>query len=97
MLLREFQRLAERERFRLAFVVFPVEDQVAAEFLEDYPQRRFLEIARELGVPALDLLPAFREERRRTATPLFHDYCHHTGAGSRLIAERLLPFLEELP
>ncbi len=56
-----------------------------------------LALGRELGVPTLDLRPDF--ERSVTAPPpgpemLFLDVLHFSGQGTRLVAERLVPFLE---
>jgi hypothetical protein len=93
-LFRELARLAERHRFKLFLVMFPVRYQVDATFVPDEPQQRFQEMARALGVPSLDLLPFLREQARLSGEPLFYDHCHHTARGSRVIAERIWAFLQ---
>jgi hypothetical protein len=92
-LLAEFKRQAGLHRFRLVVVAYPVEPQVSADFVSDWPQRRLAESAQRLGIPVLDLLPALRAAARRGDGPLFYDVCHHTPAGSRVVAETILEFL----
>jgi hypothetical protein len=91
-ILAEFRRQADLHHFRLVIVAFPVEPQVKAAFVSDWPQRRLAESARRLGVPMLDLLPVLREAARG-GEPLFYDVCHHTPAGSRAVAGAILEFL----
>lgn len=90
----EVKRLADLHGFRLFFVIHPVRPQVEAEFLEETPQRRFLEEAAALGVPALDLLPALRSAWREGGAALFYDHCHHTPRGSAVVAREIAGFLE---
>ena len=92
-LLAEFRRQADLHHFRLVIVAFPVEPQVKAAFVSDWPQRRLEETATKLGIPLLDLLPALRTTAHRDSEPLFYDVCHHTPAGSRVIAEAIAGFL----
>jgi lysophospholipase L1-like esterase len=92
-LLAEFRRQAGLNHFRLVVVVFPVEPQVNAAFVSDWPQRRLEESAAKLGIPVLDLLPPLRAAARRGSEPLFYDICHHTAAGSRVVAEAITAFL----
>jgi hypothetical protein len=98
----ELRRQADLNGFQLLFVAFPVENQVAAPFVYDYPQRKLAEVAADLDVPMLDLLPLLRvahqgwvENRRKKAERLFYDWCHHTPHGNRLIAEWVHEFLQE--
>ncbi len=98
----ELRRQADLNGFRLLFVAFPVQNQVAAPFIYDYPQRRFEEVADELDVPMLDLLPLLRAEhqgwvqgRRKKDGRLFYDWCHHTPRGNQLIAGWIHEFLQE--
>ena len=92
-LLAEFKRQSEVHRFKLLIVCFPVAAQVEADFVYDQPQRRLVESAGRLGVPALDLLPVLRRARGETAEPLFYDECHQTPEGSRRIAGPILEFI----
>lgn len=98
----ELKRQADIHGFELFIVAFPVENQVAAEFVYDHPQQKLREVADDLGVPLLDLLPLFRhayrewvETGRDPARKLFYDWCHHTPRGNRLIAEWVHEFLQE--
>ena len=91
-ILAEFRRQADLHHFRFVIVAFPVEPQVKAAFVSDWPQRRLAESARRLGIPMLDLLPALREAARG-GEPLYYDICHHTPAGSRAVAAAIFDFL----
>ena len=88
--------------FALYVVAFPVYDQVDADFVHDYPQQQLRRIAGELGIPMLDLLPPLRAalahwkaEGHDPAQRLFYDWCHHTPAGSELIAREVHAFLQQ--
>ena len=94
-LLTELKRQTDRHGLALLIVCFPVAPQVEARFSCDQPQRRLGEVAGRLHVPLLDLLPSLREAERRGLGPLFYDQCHHTPAGSRVVAEQLLPFIRD--
>ena len=91
--LAEFKRLADERHVRLRVVAFPVEPQVNAAFVSDWPQQRLATTAERLGIPMLDLLPALRAARARGGEPLFYDVCHHTPAGSVVVADAILEFL----
>lgn len=88
--------LAERHGFTLAVALFPATYQVEAEFVDDRPQRMFREMAEEVGVPHLDLLPGMRAAYRRLGRSLSYDHCHLTPEGSRVAAELLAPFIRSL-
>jgi hypothetical protein len=92
---RELKALADRRRFELRIVAFPVRQQVVADFVADYPQQKLRELAAALGVPVLDLLPVLREAHRRGMGSLFYDHCHPTPLGNRVIAEAILSFLRQ--
>lgn len=92
-ILTEFKRVADEHRLRLRVVAFPVEPQVTAQFVNDWPQRRLAATAGRLGIPLLDLLPALRAAQQRGGEPLFYDVCHHTPAGSAVVAHGILEFL----
>lgn len=83
---------------RLAIVVVPYGPQLEDRALAldatytRKPQTKLREIAERLGVPFLDLLPAFRES---PDGPLFRDQIHLTDAGHRIATERILEFLSK--
>jgi hypothetical protein len=58
----------------------------------DQPQRRLAEIARRLGLPLVDLLPAFREKGRKGGLYEPVD-THWNGAGQALAADLVAPGL----
>jgi hypothetical protein len=89
----QFVELADRHSFQLVVICFPVREQVEAEALHDYPQRRLRLILAERQVPLLDLLPLLRKQHRAGEEPLFYDQCHHTPAGNRWIAQWVMKFL----
>jgi hypothetical protein len=91
--LREMKRQADVNGFDLVFVVFPVREQVDAIFVPDFPQQRLAAVAREIGVPVLDLLPLLRRAARDSPQPIFYDRCHPTPYGNRLIAPWILDFV----
>lgn len=90
-LLVELKRLSDVHRFTLVFVALPVSYQVEARFVDNRPQRRLVQIGRELGVPVLDLLPPLRAATSQGT--LFYDQCHHTALGSRVVARAVADFL----
>jgi hypothetical protein len=92
-LFQRFRQLADEHGFEPLILVFPVALQARAEFLEDYPQRRIKQIARNLDIPVLDLLPIVRGASDKDA--LFYDLCHYTPLGNRLIAEEILRFIQQ--
>lgn len=103
-LFREMKRLADEQGFQLVIVGFPIYQQVYTEYVEDMPQQQLKRVAEELGIPVLDLLPAFRKaalESKGEAIyrgeqfhgELFYDQCHHTPAGSALVANEIYNFL----
>lgn len=92
---REFQRQARTHGFKLLIVAFPIRGQVVVDYVFDYPQRKLAEVAREIDVPFLDLLPLFRDACRETPDQVFYDHCHHTPYGSELIAAWILPFIAQ--
>lgn len=105
-LFEELKHLSQDHHFKLVIVGFPVYPQVYTEFVDDYPQQQLKRIGEELDIPVLDLLPAFRAEALRLRDPsmyhspeifhdLFYDQCHHTAAGSELVAKQVYEFLEK--
>jgi hypothetical protein len=71
---------------KLLLVLHPVRDQVESLELHDTPQRYFLDLAADLKLPALDLLPSLREAYATNHQPLFFDHCHHTQRGAEIVA-----------
>ncbi|MDG2305111.1 MAG: hypothetical protein P8R42_10725 [Candidatus Binatia bacterium] len=91
----EMKRQCDLHGVRFRIVAFPVLEQINAEFVHDYPQQRLAEIARELDVPMLDLLPLLREKSRQVNAPQLHwDWCHPSPEGSVVIAGAILDFLQ---
>ena len=90
----ELQRLSRIHEFQLYLVVFPVVEQVVADYVYDYPQQRLNAIGESLEIEVLDLLPVLRQEHRRISQPLFYDGCHHTPAGAALVAKAVHSFLD---
>jgi hypothetical protein len=83
---------ARERHIRVAVVLHPVRFQVETVFLEDTPQKDFLEQLSRKGIPTLDLLPHLRAFQGEKAA-LFYDQCHHTALGSELVARAIYPFL----
>jgi lysophospholipase L1-like esterase len=80
----------------LGLLIFPYAFQVAAASGEDDPQRRLLEWARRLGVPALDLPPVLRARAAADGTAprdYFLDEDHPSVLGSAVVADRLADFI----
>lgn len=95
-LLEEIVRVSREAGAVPVWLAFPARPQVEAAFDTSLPQRRLAEIAEELQVPLLDLLPFLRELDARTEAPLFYDQCHHTGEASRALAQAIFDWLETL-
>jgi len=99
----EFKRQSEIHDFTPLVMIFPVADQVFADFLYDYPQQKLKAIADDLDITMLDLLSPLRKEHNKIVTAptydpkkaLFYDWCHHTPYGNELIAGWVLSFLQE--
>ncbi len=83
----------DRAHVPMAIVLFPVSYQVEGQRLFDFPQRKAATIARQIGVPLLDMLPLLREAKDRSFERFFYDQCHPTPYASRVIAEHILDFL----
>ena len=81
---------------QLLLVLHPVRDQVESSELDDTPQRYFLDLAADLKLPALDLLPPLRAAYTADQQPLFFDHCHHTPRGAEIIASEIYRALDFL-
>jgi hypothetical protein len=93
-LFQHLRNLSDEYGFELFIVAFPVRYQVEASYLYDYPQQRLREIADQLEIPLLDMLPVLRLEHERGHRELFFDQCHHTTFGNAFIADQILAFLK---
>ncbi|MBI4676174.1 MAG: SGNH/GDSL hydrolase family protein [Elusimicrobia bacterium] len=92
----KIKKLCDSRGVLLGIVLFPVSAQVYMERLfdgADFPQRRAASMARDLGVPFLDLLPALRPHAARR---LYCDHCHLTKEGNAVVAEILHRHLRSL-
>lgn len=95
--LRALQAAAIGAGARLGIVAIPYEPQLSPEALERddayvlTPQRELAGIAGRLGVPFLDLHPAFASAG---AEPLFRDGVHLTDRGHAIAADEIEAFLE---
>jgi len=88
--------LCRRRQIPLCLVIFPYTFQFAVADGADDPQRRLLEFARQLGIPALDLLPVLRARAKvdgLTAADYFRDDDHPSLLGSLVVADRLADFI----
>jgi lysophospholipase L1-like esterase len=88
--------LCRARHLRLCLLVFPYDFQVSAASGADDPQRRLLEAAARLNVPALDLLPVLRARAQAdgaTAADYFLDQDHPSPLGSLVVADRLAEFI----
>lgn len=100
------KQLSIEHGFKLVIVGFPVYPQVYTDFVDDYPQQQLKRIGKDLDIPVFDLLPLLRTEALQRRDPsmyhsneifhdLFYDQCHHTPAGSAVIASGIYSFLDE--
>ena len=86
-----FKKLSERNSFKPAIVIFPVSYQVESDFADNTPQVRAVELAKQLEVRSLDLLPVMRNAR---SDKLFYDQCHPNIAGHKLIADSIAAWIK---
>ena len=94
--LEAMKALSNRYRFRLIVALFPVRQQIEADFLDDTPQEKFAETLRGLSIPSCDLLPALRDSyQKERSRPLTYDHCHLTPAGYEVVAPVLSRFVRE--
>jgi hypothetical protein len=101
----DINRLAGDNNVRVVLVLFPMEFQVFDESYPTLPQEIFMARAVEAGIPALDLLPAFRQACREKPGGacqledryLFADVWMHPSAfGHRVTATELRSVLAGL-
>ena len=82
---REIDRTAKRIGARVALVIFPYSTQIAGT-APSAVAARLEAVAADLGWPAIDPLPAYREAARQ-GTVLFSDLWHPTAAGFGIAAD----------
>lgn len=87
----EIKEIEKEKGFKLVIVCFPNYFQVLGKPLGDIPQERLSAIAKDEGIPFLDLLPLLRDKRETRA--LYLDWAHFTPKGHKLVAEEIHQFL----
>lgn len=89
--LARLRELADKHRFRVVVLAFPVKYQVYAHYYEDTPQQQIAALADKYGFDFLDLLPVLRQHN--TAQNLFGDWCHPTDHGYAIVGQALGQFM----
>jgi lysophospholipase L1-like esterase len=90
----EIQDVAEQHGARLLVVTFPMLSQVTSEDAPLVPQEVLADLARQIGVPVVDALPAFRGYGR---SPVFaDDFSHPSAFGHQLVAKEIFSLLQEM-
>ena len=104
-LVSEINRVAAEKDVPVALIIFPLEFQVIDESYPTLPQEIFMAKAAEAGIPALDILPGFRQaclEKPGSACQLEDRYLfadvwmHPSAEGHKLIADELVVFLTRM-
>lgn len=83
----QLKEMGQKEGFELAVALLPVRYQVEADYLENWPQKKFEETAHDLKIDGVDILPGLRNHWAENKSPLFYDRCHMTPEGNRTTAE----------
>lgn len=91
--LTQLRSAVSKTQARLVLSIFPVRFQVEADYLDDYPQKRFKELAEALELPTIDLLSDLRARRDKS---IYYDQCHFNAFGQTLVAQSLATGLEKL-
>lgn len=93
--LKGFRHFARRHGAPLLLVVFPIFDSQLDEYRYAEHHATLREVAERLGLPVLDLLPAYRGvDARRLAVEPFTD-AHPSEIAHRIAADRILEHLIE--
>ena len=87
---KELKELSDKYEFKVLVNILPVSFQVYADYLEDMPQRKVIEISESLGFKTLDLLPVLRKHKDKD---LYYDQCHPKKVGNEIVAEALSTYL----
>lgn len=88
----ELKRISAEQDFEVKVAVFPLEIQVNAPFLDDYPQRMIAATAERLGWSVIDLLPELRSVQRvepRKQLYIPGDIIHYSAVGHEVVAQIL--------
>jgi lysophospholipase L1-like esterase len=96
VLYKAFSEAARNNGSQMAMHLFPVKMQVYAkpEILDTTPQKSFLAICQELGIPCYDLLPKLREAAVGIKPQdLYYDHCHFKPVGNKLVAQLVSDWL----
>ena len=86
----ELNRFSNEKGIKFLIMCLPVSFQVYAEFLDDYPQEKLMDIARNKKILYLDILPILRKNKN---AELFYDHCHLNVQGQRIVAQELAEFI----
>jgi hypothetical protein len=101
----DINRLARDKDVHVVLILFPLEFQVLDENYSTLPQEIFMAKAAEAGIPALDLLPTFRQACREKPGGtcqledryLFADvWMHPSSVGNKLTADELEALLSRM-
>lgn len=94
--LAEAKRFTEQSGGRMYFVYLPSRDRYYSQGAGPSPDReRVLEIVREVGLPLIDVHPAFAKQGDALALFPFRYAAHYNEQGHRLVAETILARLAE--
>ncbi|MBN8551062.1 MAG: SGNH/GDSL hydrolase family protein [Deltaproteobacteria bacterium] len=88
--LQRLKELAAETGAKVVVVAFPVSFQVQAEYVDDGPQKKVAQLAKEAGFEFFDVLPTLRSN---SSENLFYDQCHLTAKGNELVAGAVGKFL----
>lgn len=91
--MRAFRQSVEASGAKLAVFLLPVHFQVKASIEDFRPQKSFLRMCRQVGVPCLDTLSGLRAEWARRHENLYYDHCHYRPYGNRVVASIVFPWL----
>ena len=87
---RETEEGEERKRYHADYYYHP------SRWDWDYPSRRVEEVIQSIGIPFINLIPAFREHWRTTGRSLYFNGAGHlTEEGHHLAAQTISPILAE--
>ena len=90
---RELTEMSKTSRVlgaKLVLAILPFKDQITSPLLVDYPQRRAKQLAQELGLRFIDVLPDLRAQHQKNPSViLFFDHCHLSSVGSKVVAETI--------
>jgi lysophospholipase L1-like esterase len=84
---------------KLGIFLFPLAEQVfeqdAMADSHPLPQKHFLDMCMEVGLPCFDLLPALKEAHSKAPDiRLYFDFCHLTLDGHHVTTEALAPWIQ---